>query len=138
MITNSLKTIPILGKHALGHAIIHEQRPLENLLFKRLYLVVRQETPWKATLVMDLTINIKTKSEDTTNDFGSYLESKETLSQIVLTNKSLFTHLQARWISELGGQPDRLRVIYGKDKDYMDYNIKLTLFDRDKIMIQVK
>jgi hypothetical protein len=43
---NSLKTIPILGKHALGHAIIHKEKSLENLHFKRLYLVVRQEMPW--------------------------------------------------------------------------------------------
>jgi hypothetical protein len=135
---NSLKTIPILGKHALGHAIIHKEKSLENLHFKRLYLVVRQEMPWKATLVMDLTINITTKSQDTTEDFGSYLQSKEALSQIILTNKNLFTHLYPRWISELGSQPDRLRVIYNKDKDYMEYNVKLSLFEKDKIMIQVK
>jgi hypothetical protein len=135
---NTLKTVPILGRHPLRCATIDRQKTLENLHLKRLYLLVRQEFPWKATLVMDLTINLGARSEDTSQDFRSYLEFKETLSQLLLINKNLFNQLYARFISELGSQPDRLRIIYGKDQDFMEYNIKVSLFEKEKIMIQVK
>lgn len=133
-----LKTIPILGKNPLGHAKIFPQKTLTKLHFKRLYLSIRQSSPWKATLVMDLTTNPNAKDPETLDDFSAYLAAKEKLSELLITSKNAFGHLQARWISELGHQPDRLRIIYGKDQDFMEYNIKLTLLEREKVMIHVR
>lgn len=135
---NTLTKVPILGRHPLSAAIIRQEKTLENLHFKRLYLVVRQENPWKATMVMDLTSNLSAKNQDTSEDFEAYLQFKETLSEVILINKNVFAHLQSRWVSELGVQPDRLRIIYAKDQDYMDYNVRISLLEKEKIMIQIK
>ncbi|MGG7664324.1 hypothetical protein [Dyadobacter sp. BHUBP1] len=135
---NTLAIVPILGKTPLGHAKIDSQKPLTSLLFKRLYLSIRQQSPWKGTLVMDLTNNPNSKDSKTQDDFRTYLAAKESLSEMQITHKQAFAQLYARWLSELGRQPDRLRIIYDKDEGFIEYPVKLVMQGKEKVVIQVQ
>jgi len=131
------KTIPIIGKNTLTYAKMQQQKILENLSFKRLYLTVRQDFPWKATLVVDLTSNLKTPDQQVSTDYTYYLGAMGKLTEILISNKKVFSQLYSKWLSELGHQPDRLRIIYGKDQDFMEYNIKLSLMEKERVLIQI-
>lgn len=135
---STLTTVPILGKTPLGHAKIHPQKTLTSLLFKRLYLSIRQQSPWKGTLVMDLTINPNAKNPTTLDDFSAFLAAKESLSEMLISHKKAFTQLYARWLSELGRQPDRLRIIYNKEDGFIEYDVKVTMQGKEMMLIQVQ
>ncbi|MEO6285470.1 MAG: hypothetical protein ABIN80_09940 [Dyadobacter sp.] len=133
---NVLDIIPILGKSSLGHAKIHPQQTLSNLLFRRLYLSIRQHTPWKGTLVLDISNNHNSKDPNIKSDFHSFLLSMGALTEIVINHKRAFVQLYARWLSELGRQPDRLRVIYDKEIGFIEYDIRVEM-QKESIVIQI-
>lgn len=135
---NTLKTVPLLGKHAFEYVKLGQQDVLKNLSFKRFYLLVRQDSPWKATVIIDLANNANTKNPDALAEYTCYLQSMQALSEISISNKGAFTFLNAKLLSELGRQPDRLRVIYDKDQDFIEYPIKISLLEKEKIVIQTK
>ncbi|OJV17204.1 MAG: hypothetical protein BGO21_07430 [Dyadobacter sp. 50-39] len=133
----TLDIIPILGKSPIGYAKIHAQQTLSNLIFKRLYLSIREHSPWKGTLVLDVTNNSRSTDPKTLRDFNTYLEFREALSEISIAHKRAFVQLYARWLSELGRQPDRLRVIYDKEIGFVEYDVKVQM-QKEKILIQVQ
>ncbi|NIJ54667.1 hypothetical protein [Dyadobacter arcticus] len=135
---NTLKTVPLLGKHAFEYVKLGQQEILKNLSFKRFYLMVRQDFPWIATIIIDLANNASTKNPDALAEYTYYLQSMKALSEISITDKSAFTLLNAKWLSELGRQPDRLRIIYDKDQDFIEYPIRISLLEKEKIVIQIK
>lgn len=135
---STLKTVPLLGKHAVEYVKVGQQPSLENLSLKRVYLSIRQEFPWKSTIVVDLTNNTKASNPNALEEYTYYLETKEALSEMSIVDKSAFTNLYAKWLSELGQQPDRLRIIYDKDQGFMEYRIKMSLVDKTRIVIQIK
>ena len=132
-----LDIVPILGKSPIGHAKIRSQQTLSNLLFKRLYLSIRQHAPWKGTLVLDVSNNSNSKDPKTLDDFNAYLVAREALSEISIVHKRAFVQLYARWLSELGRQPDRLRVIYDKEIGFIEYDVKVEM-QKEKIVIRVQ
>lgn len=138
MIMNKSKTVPLLGKQAFEYVKVGQQQTLKNLSFKRVYLMIRQDLPWKATIVIDLTNNAKAKNPDAFAEYTYYLETMKALSEISIADKGAYAFLNAKWLSELGRQPDRLRVIYDKDQDFIEYPIKVSLTDKEKIVIQTK
>lgn len=133
----TLDIIPILGKSPIGHAKIHSQQTLRNLVCKRLYLSIRQQSPWKGTLVLDVTNNSRSSDPQTLKDFNAYVESIDALYEISIGHKRAFVQLYARWLSELGRQPDRLRVIYDKETGFVEYDVKVEM-QKEKIVIQVQ
>ncbi|SKC20640.1 hypothetical protein SAMN05660293_05689 [Dyadobacter psychrophilus] len=135
---STLKTVPLLGRHAFEYVKVGQADILKNLSFKRFYLMVRQDFPWKATIVLDLTNNISAKNPDAFAEYTYYLGTMKALSEISITDKNAFSHLNAKWLSELGRQPDRLRIIYDKDQDFIEYSVQVSLMEKEKIIIQIK